>query len=306
MTKVDVPPEQEEEHIPTDPDTIPEPIMEEERIPYTLPIQLFGEEIVACVLSIKAKCRTRGLEHIQQQIDTYQQLLQNNQLEDFAFTILDKTQLDEDDEEEEELEEVTKAVSLYVNATLMMVQEAVMDSRELIVISAIDTWAQLNTLVQTTKVHPRWIMEWTRRTFSGLLKRTGDSNAKIKSAATALVLVLVQDYALMSLYIAKPDRVIHQHKEAKARIELVEVTVLKFGIQADKKKSSGQVDLQDLMAFVVTYLNHAHDDVRQAAVKLVVTISDLIGFNLVSTFIDEKLRISLTEVTDNFLPNIRC
>ncbi|RCI04153.1 hypothetical protein CU098_000103, partial [Rhizopus stolonifer] len=291
-----------------DPDTIPEPIMDEERIPYTLPIHIFGEEIVACVLSVKAKCRGRGLGQIEQKIEAIQQLAQNNQLEELSFMIY----FDDPYEEEEvhDMDKVTRSISHFVNATLMMIQEAVMDSREPIVSLAITTWHQLNDVCKETNMEPKYIIEWTERAFSGLLKRTGDTNIKIKQAATVLVLELVHDYAkppyaLMPLFICKPERMIHNHKEAKCRVELVEATIAKFGVIDTKKKKSShvRVSLQDAMDFVVAYLNHNHEDVRQAAIKLVVSISDQVGFQLVSTFIDETLRLSLAETLKKLVAN---
>lgn len=296
---------QEYEYI--DPESIPEPIMDEERGPYTLAIQVFGEDIVACVLSIKAKCRSRGLGMIEDRIESVQSLARDNQLDELCTMIYFDKELEEYDDEDDDmaLDAITRSISNFINATLMMIQEAVMDSREPIVTLAITTWHHLNDFCRETGIDPRWVIEWIERTFSGLLKRTGDTNIKIKNAATALILVLVQSYALppfslMPLYICKPERLIHNYKEAKSRVELVEATVTKLGVESVSASSKSGckvlVPLQDLMAFVVAYLNHGHDDVRQAAVKLVVTISEQIGFNIVSSYIDETLRVSLAGV----------
>jgi hypothetical protein len=310
-------PPQEQQHSssfqePVDPDSIPEPIMDEERIPYTLPIHIFGEDIVACVLSIKAKCRTRGLGQIEKKIQSLNAFAQSLQLEALSMLIyIDgfiPSALEEEEEEdmEQEMDDETRAIAHFVNATLMMIQEAVMDSREPIVSLAITTWQQLVDFAQQTGIETGCVIEWTERAFSGLLKRTGDTNVKIKQAAVSLVLELVQIYhtppfALMSLFVCKPERVIHNHKEAKARVELVEATVMKLGVSAadqprQKKAALLQVPLPHVMAFVVAYLNHGNEDVRQAAIKLVVCISDQIGFHLVRSYIDETLILSLAEV----------
>ncbi|GAN05984.1 centrosomal protein of 104 kDa-like [Mucor ambiguus] len=226
-----------------DPESIPEPIMDEERIPYTLPIEIFGEDTVACVLSIKAVCRKRGLTQIEQY------MIQQAASQD------------------------------VVHATLLMMQEAVMDSREAIVCQAMDVWHQTHHMGELADIS---CME---RAFGGLLKRTSDSNVNIRQTATELVLVLVQDYpSLLQMYVCKPERIIHNHKEAKARVQLVETTVSKL-----------QVSLQDVMSFVVVYLKHVHEDVRQAAVKLLVAIADQFGFHRVSTYIDESLKVSLAD-----------
>ncbi|CEP16010.1 hypothetical protein [Parasitella parasitica] len=243
-----------------DPESIPEPIMEEERIPYTLPIEIFGEDTVACVLSIKAICRKRGLTQIEQHVA--QQAEQN----------VDR-QANQD----------------LVHATLLMMQEAVMDSREAIVCLAMEVWHQTHQ-----KIVELADMDYMERAFGGLLKRTSDSNANIRQTATELVLVLVQEYPLVSCYVCKPERLIHNHREAKARVQLVETTVSKF---------SDAVQLQDVMAFVVAYLKHAHEDVRQAAVKLLVTVADRFGFHHVSPYIDEPLKLTLADSVKKLFDN---
>ncbi|KAK4513166.1 uncharacterized protein ATC70_012961 [Mucor velutinosus] len=226
-----------------DPESIPEPIMDEERIPYTLPIEIFGEDTVACILSIKAICRKRGLTQIEQH------MIQQTASQD------------------------------VVHATLLMMQEAVMDSREAIVCQAMDVWHQTHHMGELADI------SYMERAFGGLLKRTSDNNVNIRQTATELVLVLVQDYpSLLQLYVCKPERIIHNHKEAKARVQLVETTVSKL-----------QVSLQDAMSFVVAYLKHVHEDVRQAAVKLLVAIADQFGFHRVSAYIDESLGASLAD-----------
>jgi centrosomal protein CEP104 len=279
----------EQEYV--DPDSIPEPIMDEERIPYTLAIQIFGEHIVACVLSIKAKCRNRGLGLIQERIESVLVLINSNELDELFNQLLvvidDDDEEDEEEEEEEEQETITKCLSHFINATLMLIQEAVMDSREPVVLLAISAWHKLiNIPMQSTTA----CNEWIEKTFSGLLKRTGDTNLNIKNACIELIILLVKSFKFLSTcFICKPERLIHNYKEAKSRIELVETIVVQLGIY----------NLSDLMAFVVAYLNHTNDQVRQAAVKLLVTISDRVGFNIVSTYIDETLRLSLAEVSED-------
>lgn len=127
---------EEEEELPVDPDTIPEPIMDEERDAYHIVIAVFGEEIVACVLSIKSKCRERGLLHIQRCVDAACQLATENNLHQLPNLFESTPQVDTDED--------NSAAFYLVNATLMMVQEAIMDSREPIVTLAIHIWQQLN------------------------------------------------------------------------------------------------------------------------------------------------------------------
>lgn len=139
------------------------------------------------------------------------------------------------------------------------------------------------------------------RAFSGLLMRTNESNSRIRQAATELVLQLAHKfheapYSLLSLFIGKPDRIIHNHKDARARIDLVTSAVSQLGVRKPGDSASGIIYLDDLMDFVVAYVRHSHEDVRQAAVELLIDASDQVGFKTVSKYIDDDLRVSLTEV----------
>ncbi|KAI9262073.1 hypothetical protein BY458DRAFT_515368 [Sporodiniella umbellata] len=276
---------------PIDPESVPEPIMDEERDSFGLPIQLFGEEMIACILSIKSKCRGKGLGWLEDKVNTAYKLAQNNQLEKLYISF-----------EEEILEDPISLSAHFINASLMLIQEAVMDSRESIVLTTISIWHQLNKFCREIHIDPERIVDWVERTFCGLLKRTGDSNSRIKEESVSLILVLAQTYSkppytLLPLYIGKPERIIHNHKEAKLRIELVELTVIKMGIKSPATKTKkALVPIKDLMQFVVAYLGHAHDEVRETAVKLVITISDQVGFSVVSTFIDESMKLSLAKI----------
>lgn len=258
-----------------DPESIPEPIMEEEREPFQLAIQIFGEDTVACILSIKSKCRGRGLGQLEQRIDEAIHHGNDYNPED------------------------------YINASLMLIQEAVMDSREPIVALAISIWHQLIDFCEQVEVEIELIIEWVERTFCGLLKRTSDSQERIRRDATSLILLLVQvystpPYTLVPLYIGKPDRLIHHYKEAKSRVELVEITVRKLGRKEDI------VSVDDVMQFVVAYLRHSHEEVREAAVKLLITVSNQVGFSSVSSYIDESLKLSLADVKEGIEPYMLC
>ncbi|RCH78545.1 hypothetical protein CU098_002809, partial [Rhizopus stolonifer] len=276
------------------PESIPEPILDEEREPFMLPIHVFGEDTVACLLSIKSKCRGRGLGQMEAKMDEVCQLAQSDTLGDLPLLF------EEDFESDQAIED-------FVNASLMLIQETVMDSREAIVTLVISIWHQLVDFCQEAVVETELTMDWVERAFCGLLKRTSDSHQRIRQDATSLILVLVQvysvpPYTLIPLYVGKPERLLHNHKEAKFRIQLVETTVRKLAVKGNKKKD-GFVSLEDVMEFVVAYLRHSHEDVREAAVKLVITISDQVGFSRISSYIDDSLKVSLADTVKKFAIN---
>ncbi|KAI9247545.1 hypothetical protein BY458DRAFT_527171 [Sporodiniella umbellata] len=292
--------EEEEEFVmlarnAVDPESIPEPILDEEREPFRLAIHVFGEDTVACLLSIKSKCRGRGLGQMETKMDEVYQLARNDALGDLCNLF------------EQDSFETQQAVEDFVIASLMLIQETVMDSREAIVTLVISIWHQLLDFCEEVVVDTELTIDWVERAFGGLLKRTSDSHQRIRQDATALILVLVQAYSeppntLVSLYVGKPERLMHNHKEAKFRIQLVETTVRKLGVKGNKKKN-GFVSLEDTMAFVVAYLKHSHEDVREAAVKLVITISDQVGFSRISSYIDSSLKVSLADTVKKFASN---
>ncbi|KAI9490222.1 hypothetical protein BDB00DRAFT_562985 [Zychaea mexicana] len=299
---------------PLDPECVPEPLIDAERANCRVPIRVFGEDIVTCVLSVKVKCREYGLKQIAESVKLACAFVENNELHRLDELVDDPhhTSLSDDSSSEtsigEDYEEDIRRTAMFTKAALMMVQEAVMDSRESIISMTIDIWKDVNAICEV--VPHTLVFGLIERAFSGLLMRTNDTNTRIRQPASQLVLDLSEKfyerpYSLLSLYIAKPDRIIHNHKDARARIELVSSAVDYLRIiqqqQSAKKRNGdavadiGIIPLNDLMAFVVTYLNHSHDDVRQAAVELVIDISEQVGFPSVSKYIDKDLRLSLAE-----------
>ncbi|KAG2223406.1 hypothetical protein INT45_001712 [Circinella minor] len=295
-----------------DPECVPEPLIDAERDNCRVPISVFGEDVTACVLSVKVKCREYGLKQVAESVQVTNMLVENNELYRLNELMEDPNYIDDSSSEasntDDDYEEETRHISLFIKAVLMMIQEAIMDSRESIISMTIAIWKDMNSICDV--VPNTLVFGLIERAFSGLLMRTNDSNQRIRQPASQLVLDLSEKfcqrpYSLLSLYITKPDRIIHNHKDARARIELVSSAVnelrIKTNASGNKKNTdapsaeSGIIPLEDLMAFVVTYLNHSHDDVRQAAVELVINVSEQIGFQSVSKYIDKDLRISLAE-----------
>ncbi|KAL0093142.1 hypothetical protein F4703DRAFT_1730073 [Phycomyces blakesleeanus] len=258
---------------PIDPDSIPETLIEEERQSCKAAIQVFGEEVVACVLSVKVKCRERGLTWVAMNIKK-------------AFTLAQEENLDK----------------LRKDASLIMIQEAVMDSRESILNMGIAIWQDLNDFCSEALVPPRMVYGLIERAFSALLVRTGDSNPRIRLPATRLVLTLAEKYSdppysLLSLFICKPERIIHNYREAKARIELVTAATQELKIMSEDPDDSyiAIIQLSDLMNLVVAYMGHSNEEVREAVVELIILASDQVGFSSVKRFLNNDLLLSLED-----------
>lgn len=101
-----------------DPETIPEPLTSDDIESCELAIQQFGEDIVACIMSIKVKCRQNGLNQLSELI-----------LEESISTA---------NQEKGNLTDLE-----FAEASLLMIQEAVTDSRESIFNQAIGVWKEL-------------------------------------------------------------------------------------------------------------------------------------------------------------------
>lgn len=111
-------PSKEQQKQQIDPETIPEPLTSDDRDSCELAIQQFGEDIVACIMSIKVKCRQNGLNQLSQLILEERTLISN-----------------------EEKDHLTNLE--FAEASLLMIQEAVTDSRESIFNQAIGVWKEL-------------------------------------------------------------------------------------------------------------------------------------------------------------------
>ncbi|ORZ19753.1 hypothetical protein BCR42DRAFT_371491 [Absidia repens] len=260
-----------------DKDAMPEAIMDEERATYRPSLDVFGESTVACVLDMKSKCRERGLHQIQQCIGAVYQLAETQALDQLP-RLFKNDAIDSDD------------LSAYlVNATLMMFQEAIMDSREPIVSLAIQIWQQLNDFYCIAKVDAEATKMWTLRAFSGVLRRTGDANLTIRSNAVDLVLKLSHTQGLLDQFICQPERIIHNHKEALSRIQLVQRAVDELKLQQD----GGMIVLDRLMEFIMAYLYQGHEDVQQQAMQLLLLIGSQVEWSKLEPLLDEATRHSL-------------
>lgn len=115
ITDTKIEEEEEEEPVvvakqePVDPETIPEPLTEDDIESCELAIEQFGEDLVANIMSVKVKCRQNGLNQLTQ-------LMTSVQLENPLKT------------------------KKFIHASILMVQEAIMDSRESIFNQAIQSW----------------------------------------------------------------------------------------------------------------------------------------------------------------------
>lgn len=99
-----------------DPEDTPEPLTEADLETCELPLSVFGTEMIACIMSVKVKCRTRGLSKLAQVIVETDELVKQ-----------ENAHLDLD----------------FIHASLLMLQEAIIDSRESIFNQTIDIWHRL-------------------------------------------------------------------------------------------------------------------------------------------------------------------
>lgn len=126
-----------------DPEAEPETLIDAERHNCRLPIKIFGEEVVACILSVKVKCRERGLDHLCGAVEAACNLARENRLEQIG-DIMEDSNLSDDGSYDDEYDNDDDKCVLFVKATLMMIQEAIMDSREIIIDKTIEIWENLN------------------------------------------------------------------------------------------------------------------------------------------------------------------
>ncbi|RCI02947.1 hypothetical protein CU098_012413, partial [Rhizopus stolonifer] len=98
----------EQKQVPEDPELVPEPLTADDIESCELAIDQFGQELVARIMSVKVKCRQNGLNQLSD-------LIQQQESSDLQF----------------------------IQASISMIQEAIMDSRESIFNQAIQSWKTL-------------------------------------------------------------------------------------------------------------------------------------------------------------------
>ncbi|CAO3632612.1 unnamed protein product [Mucor hiemalis] len=258
-------PAKEQQRQQIDPETIPEPLTSDDIESCELAIQQFGEDVVACIMSIKVKCRQNGLNQLSQIIIQEKTLISN-----------------EETDHSTDLE--------FVEASLLMIQEAVTDSRESIFNQAIGVWKELQAILPSAD---KKILGWVEKLFSRIMMRAGDNNPGIKTAATKAVLDLIEKYQTLTAACLK-ERMIRNLKDAKARIELVTLVTKKLLLP--RWKEDNTIYRSDVLNFIVSYLKkHPHADVRKSAYDLLVIVAQHQDFKTISTFLENDTIKSLQQ-----------
>ncbi|KAI8352457.1 hypothetical protein EDC96DRAFT_567082 [Choanephora cucurbitarum] len=257
-----------------DPGLSPEPLTVDDLESCELAIQKFGQGLVAMIMSVKIKCRQYGLDQLAQLIE---------QQEDYDLE--------------------------FIQASILMIQEAIVDSREIIFHQAICCWKSLYELCQQQMAtldddyQARQITSAIEKFFSRVLMRTSDSNPGIKSSATKTILELI-GFEQNLIALCFKDRMIRNLKDAKARLELVMLITKKSLVPA--WKSDPSVFRQHVMKFIVSYLkNHPHADIRQSTWDLLVLVAqhqlrDEADFKAICVFLEnDTIRLLQQELRKN-------
>lgn len=250
-----------------DPETIPEPLSDDDIESCELPIEQFGQDLVACIMSVKVKCRQIGLNELSL-------LIHQTEHQDLEF----------------------------IQASLLMIGEAVTDSRESIFNQAIQTWKELqgtsfvyidypnvlNSIIDQQLEHSNSkILNWIAKFFTRVLIRTSDNNPGIKITATKSILELIDTYPSL-IPLCFKERMIRNMKDAKARIDLITIVIKKALVPHWKTDAS--FHRKDIMTFIVSYLkNHPHADIRKSTWDLLVMVAQYqqgADFKTMCTFLE--------------------
>ncbi|CEG80403.1 hypothetical protein RMATCC62417_14748 [Rhizopus microsporus] len=252
-----------------DPENTPEPLTKEDMETCKLPLDVFGMDMIACILSVKVKCRQRGLGELSKIIVETVDLMKQ-----------EDAHVDPD----------------FIHASLLMLQEAVMDSRELIFNQTIQIWYDLQELCSAGLLDDINVFKWIERFFTAVLSRTADSNIQIKTKATQVVLELIKVYhdGQMDLIpLCIKERMVRNLKEAKSRVQLVksiteEILLPIYGT------SKVFPHLKDVVNFLISYYkNHHHADVRQSTWEVLLCVAQRLDINTLRPYLDSDTIRSL-------------
>ncbi|EPB90954.1 hypothetical protein HMPREF1544_02208 [Mucor circinelloides 1006PhL] len=251
------------EPIIVDPETIPEPLTADDVESCQLAIDQFGEDLVANIMSVKVKCRQNGLNQL-------------NVLISSAHVV----------------ENQPKQTKKFIHACILMIQEAIMDSRESIFNQAIQSWKHVQDItVKHMSKDDQQLYAWIEKFFSRVLMRTSDNNPGIKLNATKTILDLIDHYhSLVALCLG--ERMIRNMKDAKARLDLVSI-ITKKSLIPYQWPTDASAHRKQIMAFIVSYLNkHPHAEVRKSAWELLMLVAqyqqqrDTAEFKKMCVFLD--------------------
>lgn len=267
----------------TEPDE-PEELTADQRREFELPIHVFGERVIACLLSKKFRLREYALTQVTRRVEGRDQ---GEEADDEDSDAERDGEVDDGRWRRRMHPKDVDKVSLS-KATFPVIQEGLNDSRERVSIQALALWESLTTFCVDNLVPTPNIYRNLEQTLHFLLNKTADMNPRIKQPAIDLIVNLSNAYrsppcAVLPLVVHKHTKAIQNHKQAKARVELVKRLVEEFGVAA-KGEQTG-ITLDAVMDFSLAYLNHNHNEVRDATVNLVVEISKKVGIQNVDNYL---------------------
>ncbi|CAG8567618.1 5539_t:CDS:10 [Ambispora gerdemannii] len=223
------------------------------RSAFALSVSMFGDRIVACLLSKKFKWRETALTEVIQRLDV-------TQGKGYDIEGVDKVTM--------------------VKAAFQVLQEGFTDSREKLTLQTITLWEALTNFALHHQVPQSSTSKLIEKNFPSLFAKMSDTNPRIKQHATDLFVMLAKTYrspnqTVVSLVLKPSHSQTQLPKQAKAKVEIITRLVEEFGIAMIPKgkfeKDTG-LSLEGVMEVAVSYLNHSNGEVRDAAVKLVVEV----------------------------------
>ncbi|KAG9304583.1 hypothetical protein G9A89_020147 [Geosiphon pyriformis] len=263
----------------------PEELSDLARSAFALSVQVFGDQVVACLLSKKFKWRETALTDVTQRLDA--------------------------ESEGHDVEGIDK--SILIKAAFQIMQEGLNDNREKLTLQAINLWATLTHFCVHHQVPQSVTSKLVDQTFPALFSKISDTNPRIKQSATDLFILLSKTYrspnqSVISLVLKPSHSQTQPPKQSKAKVELITQLVEVFGIALIPKgkfeKDNG-LSLDGVMEVAVSYLNHSNGEVRDAAVKLVVEVCKCYDKRTVESYLNgvKPLLIeNIRKLTDAFPP----
>ncbi|CAG8487062.1 2062_t:CDS:10 [Ambispora leptoticha] len=224
------------------------------RSAFALPVSMYGEKVVANLLSKKFKLREAALTEVIQRLDV-------NQGRGKDLDGADKVTM--------------------VKAAFHVLEEGFNDKNtEKLTLQTISLWETLTNFALYHQIPQSSTSKLIEHTFPLLFAKISDTNPRIKQNATDLFVMLAKTYrspnqTVVSLVLKPSHSQTQPPKQAKAKVELITRLVEEFGIAMIPKgkfeKDTG-LSLEGVMEVAVSYLNHSNGEVRDAAVKLVVEV----------------------------------
>ncbi|KAJ3070955.1 hypothetical protein HDU98_006027 [Podochytrium sp. JEL0797] len=270
----------------------PEELSDELKDKYAVLIQVYGPFLAACILSGRQfKLREQALEDVVVRVEAWRtnhaarkkgKKKEEGKVEaPPVVPVKEKVRIDWS--KEVDAPEVDKET--FVEATFMVVERGLDDSREKAISLALALWELLTKTCVSRDISKLIVFRHLDTLFPSLLLKAGHMNPRVKQGCLDLVVLLAKSYHTIPhsviKFLLKPPKPTASPRYTISRLDALHLVLMKLGVDDMKQldNSGSGLTIKSAMLFAEPHLHNKTTEIRESAVKVVVDLCLLVDTN---------------------------